>query len=751
MKILYWFRNFVLSIAGRKACLFSLFLLFFGLSLLAQSIQLNYKQEPLNEVLLELNQRYQVQFSISSELSAKCLITSQARFTSLDKALEYLAQQCGLKLSKISNVYVFNLPFPPKQADSLLVKKKSSPTYLFQGIIEEAQSGEPLPYTLISLNNGNLVSDEDGRFSFRSKQAKERLQFRHLSYEITDTLLPAATNLRIRLSPRPELLEEIEVSQVREVADIHLGPEVGHIKFNDIRNNLVPGESINLIFNNLRLYPGITAAGESNADYVIWGSYAGQNHIIFDGITMFNSWGINTDLGRVNPFFIKNVEVFKGGYNVPYGDRIGGVVLIEGKSGSQQKPEMALSLSNQIGSAYFSIPLFNHSTRLQLGLRKSYYQFLDLELNPTEENDFIEPTYDYGDLNAKLSTALSNQDFLEINFIASKDDYQGDLTQERKRVSENLQISSFQMGSSLKYSHQWTKGGISSFLFSQSLYRPELSSNFTFEAEAPPMQRGRLLNAFSWENEIQEYQLQFKHLWSSKPRHQWEFSSGLVYNQATQISIDQDKVLDDQESALSRWKFYLMDQIQVNPRLRLQVGFKMEVPLENIQLYAQPRLNLNLQLSEYWHLQAGWGLYNQFITKNTVTDRLGNRTDIWQVSDGEGIPVLKSMHQVLGFSYLRDQFELNLEGYYKISEGQTRFVLDPNPSRNRLEGEARALGLDILLKKKFWGHEVLLAYSLAEVEESYRNRSFLTEYISAPHSQNHEFKSALVLNFLPFK
>lgn len=755
MRQLYLFGNFVLIHPGRKACLCSLFLLFLGPSLFAQTIQLNYESEPLNEVLLELNQRYQIQFSISSELSSKCLISSKERFASLDKALAFLAQKCGLQISKISNVYVFNLAPPPKPKDPPPVKKKVPPSYLFQGIIVEAGSGEPLPFTLISLSNGNLVSDENGRFSFRSPQKKERLQFRHLSYTITDTLLSAANDLSIRLRPQPELLEEVVIHQVREVANIQLGPEVGHIKFNDIRNNLVPGESINLIFNNLRLYPGITAAGESNADFVIWGSYAGQNHVIFDGITLFNSWGINTDLGRINPFFIKNVEVYKGGYNVPYGDRVGGVVMIEGKSGNLQKPEFALSLSNEIASAYLNIPLFNQSTNLQLGFRKSYYQFLDLEAELDDENDFLEPTYDYGDVNVKLSSLLGQKDLLEISVIASQDDYRGDLNTEGRKVSENIQINSLQIGSSLRYSHQWKKGGTSSLHLSQSLYRPELSSNFSFVDNE--IERSPLLNTFSWENEIQEYQVQVKHQWARNTRHQWEISHGLVANRSAQISEDRNKILDDQRSALSRWKIYVMDQFQVKPWLQMQLGLKMEMPFENPNLFLQPRLNANFQLSQSWHFQLGWGLYNQFISKTSAIDKFGNRTDFWIVTDGDQFPVLQSSHQVMGFSYLRDQFELNVEGYYKHTNGLIRFDLNQQqrprmgPGDLILEGSSRAYGLDILLKKRFYGHEILLAYSLGTVEEDIVGDPRSRGYIPAAHSQDHEVKASLVLNFLPFK
>ena len=140
---------------------------------------------------------------------------------------------------------------------------------------------------------------------------------------------------------------------------------------NDVSARLIPGNNSNVIFNHLRLFPGIMAAGESTADYIIWGSYPGQNQVIFDGMTLFNSYGINDDIGRVNPLMVKNIEVFKGGFGVDVGDRIGGVVLVDGKSGNMNEVDGKISVSNEIANGYISIPMFSGTTTMQLAGRGS--------------------------------------------------------------------------------------------------------------------------------------------------------------------------------------------------------------------------------------------------------------------------------------------------------------------------------------------------------------------------------------------
>ncbi|MEM8895635.1 MAG: hypothetical protein AAGC88_13720, partial [Bacteroidota bacterium] len=60
-------------------------------SLQAQQYQVSYADTPLNEVLLDLNTRYQVQISVNADLSAGCLISLSERFASVDEMLAAIA------------------------------------------------------------------------------------------------------------------------------------------------------------------------------------------------------------------------------------------------------------------------------------------------------------------------------------------------------------------------------------------------------------------------------------------------------------------------------------------------------------------------------------------------------------------------------------------------------------------------------------------------------------------------------------
>ena len=188
----------------------------------------------------------------------------------------------------------------------------------------------------------------------------------------------------------------------------------------------------------------------------MWGSYPGQNQVLFDGITIFNSSGLNDNIGRVNPTMVKQINVFKAGYNVQFGDRVGGIMLIEGKEGNRDSPEAQLNLSSQVANAYLNIPLFNKSSNLQLSGRYSYLNLLNNVLTKNELDESISSDYDYHDLNLKFTTTFKNGDILNFSSIYGKDNY--DEFYDASKLSEKnykADISSIQFGNSLAYHHKW--------------------------------------------------------------------------------------------------------------------------------------------------------------------------------------------------------------------------------------------------------------------------------------------------------
>lgn len=718
----------------------------------SQSVSLNYTDELLNEILLDLNQRYGVQISINASLSNSCPVTIQQQFSSMDKAIKALAEKCDLSFKKIGEVYVFRSNVTAElSTEQIPEKPKADPVFLYQGLIVEKGTDEPLPFSSLRLKERGIIADENGRFSFKSTQRQEQGIFQSLGYELADTLLNHSNRLYIALNPKLLELGEVEVIANGGIAPLtNVGEKAGHIRFNDISSNLIPGLSNNLIFNNLRLYPGVMAAGESITDFVIWGSYAGQTQVVYDGISLFNSWGINDDMGRINPYMIKNVEVYKGGYNVPYGDRVGGVVLMEGTSGDLNQVGGSVSFTNQLANGYLNIPLFKNKATLQVAGRKTYFEAFDLSNGFDDNEDIIVPQYDYSDLNLKFTAAFSNSDRLEISSIYSEDAYSGRLTFRGRGIAvQDLSLNSVQTGNSLQYSKSWNKGGISRLVVSQSNYEPEFAANYFLQLDQRPI--GDTLRRYNWKNTIEEYKAQLTHSFAATAKHQLQLSGAFISNSTSLTSNTDQRILENDKAQASRFAFYAHNDIQWSENFSMQLGLKAEMLTGDSELFLQPRINLRFDLSRKWNLHAGWGLYNQFVSKNSIVDELGNQSDVWQVADGMTSPVLKADHTVAGVTYKNNLLELGFEGFYKQADGFGRFFLNRNGNAVFIEGESRTKGLEVFAKKKVKAHEFWLSYTLSEVEERFGVFNRFTEFQLAPQSQKHELKTVAIFNFSPLQ
>lgn len=709
-----------------------------------QKVRLTYTDIPLNDVLLEISQTYDLQVSINANLAAGCLVTVDEKFESAEAAMNYLAKTCNLQVVSIGGVYAF------QSINEETVIAASKPIYLYQGKVRDTETGEPLPYAKIILPNGGVMADDQGNFSFKSTEKRIKSTWRYLGYTILDTVLTSSSNLSVSLVPRENNLQEVLVTSAEPRVELSTtGEGIGEVALNDVYSKLIPGNSTNLLFNHLRLYPGILAAGESLSEFVVWGAHMGQNQMIFDGITLFSGSGIDNNIGRVNPLLIKNIAVYKGGYNVHVGDRVGGIMLIDGRQGQTDKFRTQFNLNNQLANAYVNIPLFKGSSSLQVAGRQTFADFLKLEhvLGSNDER-FIQPEYKYGDLNVKFTKTFKNNDFLELSTIFSRDTYTEEFTRKKGAQQEYqrfLQIGALQAGGALRYTHLWKLGGITKFAYSQSSFSGTHVSSIRFR----PL-NGTEIKKFGvqkWNNGIGEKSIKVNHEFTRKNKQEIDVSVGLVQNDY-QFELDTNlAALKDANAAMGRLRIYGRDNIQITNRLKVQIGLKIEMPFNAVQLYPQPRVNGSFDLSENWKLNFGWGLYNQFVNQTAIIDTYGNRTHFWQLADGENSPVLSGQHNAIGLNYFTDKLEFGIEGYYKTTSGLTQYLVDSSNSVYE-RGEAIMYGIDLFAQKRWNQHLFTASYSLGQVMESFP--SFGDEvYLNALHNQLHELKLAALFAFNP--
>jgi hypothetical protein len=726
-----------------------LFFLLYVPALSGQHIVIEANQTPLNVVLMQLARNYDIQLSFDDDLLSRYQVSQGQSFNSSEEAIKFLLKDLPLVYQKSGDVFV-------------IYKKHVEPVqsnFPVFGQVLDGHSGESLPYAHLIIQDKGLVTDINGKFSFSSKaNSLLEVSVSYLGFYILDTLLMPGTRHLLYLNPSIIGLREVLIEGSVIERSGQAGEEAGLLRLNHKVAHRLPGNGDNSVFNFLRLQPGILAAGEQSSEMIIWGSYSGHSQLIFDGITMFGLKNFNDNISFVNPFMAKDIKVMKGGYGADYGDRVGGLVEIAGINGSTHKPSINLNINNMTVNGMASIPLAKSSS-LTFAYRHTYYNLYDGSdfkiigggrPNSGQTDISVYPDYLFRDFNLKYGGSTKSGDTYYISLYEGKDDFSYSIDQERNssQINQETDENNRQRGASLFYGKSWKTGNISNLSLTYSGLEREQAETL----EVSRRQGGGLITRkeLFYRNHIQEIALSNKNHFALSPSHKLETGWTYLYNKAAFREDSFEVNISDTGEEAHRFNFYIQDRITPNEVLTLIPGLRIDYPLSLGKVYVQPRIKATLRLGEYMRLSGAWGIYNQFISETSMIDDLGNYRYFWSLCDGEEVPVLSAQHLVGGLSFRRDGLTISLESFYKTTKGITRYVRLPREGVEAVfQGEARVLGMDLLVKKYLGPHEAWASYTLSKTEEIFPYFP-VNEYVEAPQDQRHEIKGAFLFNLKPF-
>ncbi len=732
------------------------FLLFWILvtfnQVVAQNIKTTYDKTPLSVILEDFKNQYQLQLSFNHNAASQCVISDSSDYANLDSTLTSLLKKCRMSYEKSDGVYVI---FPIPSGSHVATKDSSrnkikAIKYSYNGQLVDAESNEPLPYTYIKLNNANLLADANGNFTYQSKEQQINVKGYHLGYFELDTTIFPGHHQVISLRPAPIALKEVVILDQNTIYEAHTGEDPGVLKVNHKATNILPGNNNNILFNLLHLHSGILASAEQYGDFSIWGSYRGQNMITFEEIPLFNTTALNREVGVINPLIVKDVEVYKGGYQVDRGDRVGGIIRITGMNGSKQNFRGTANLNSETFNAHINIPI-RKKIAMQFAFRQSYYNLFDWNsIFPNSNNEQLTayvPQNTFRDVNIKLSHNDKGHT-VNANFIAGGDFSTFSITDERRlrnRSWEN-EVSRNNYGSSIVYSRNWKKAGITKSSISYSTL-----NTTTFDQTNAFRIRNDTFSTLTANraNRLSEFSLKTEHLFPSNRHYSLKMGINYVNNISTFSQTSNDISRGGAIQRSNRLSYLVKATWQLESFLQLKPGIKFDVANNIGKLFIQPRLNATAQILPHLKLKGAWGLYQQYISEIPLFDEFGNVFYFWRITDGNLLPNLRSEHQILGLLYQIRGLEINVEAYRKLSDKMARISYDQNSERiQRRFGSSIIRGIDFYAKKNLRKHEIWISYTFGKVEEDFNQQE--EKLRLARQDQRHEVKGVAMFNFEPW-
>ena len=642
--------------------------------------------------------------------------------------------------------------------------------YTLSGIVTDNSTTETIIGVNIiipELKNGT-VTNEYGFYSLTLEEGTYQLQISYLGFKTVNLTLEldADKTLNFKLEESVESLDEIIINEDVEKLNIRKPQmSVNSLSINTIKQMPVVLGEVDVI-KSITLLPGVTNAGEGSSGFNVRGGSADQNLILLDEATIFNSSHLFGFFSVFNPDAIKDIKLYKGGVPAKYGGRVSSVLDIYQKEGNNEEFHLNGGIGLVSSRLLAEGPIKKGKGSFLFGGRSSYaHLFLPLF-------DLDNVAYFY-DLNTKLSYRLNEKNSVYLSGYFGRDVFS--LGDSFTNTYGNTVLN-------FRWNHLFSNKLFSNFSAIYSDYFYGLTLDFV---------------GFDWESGITNFNVKYdlKHYISDTFKLEYglnsiyyKFNPGEIEPIDENSGINPDKLIDKYafENAI-----YIDAEHKISDKLSLSYGARLSTfhrlgqdelnvyqdnnPLNfnnQLQVYEiaepigtesfsrsdvlesfaniEPRASLAYQLNESSSVKASYNRMSQYLhlLSNTSSP---TPLDVWAPSGRFIEPQILDQVALGYFKSINDNaYSVEVETFYKTIKNRIDYIDSANLIANDaieqviLNGEARAYGLEILLRKNEGCFKGWLAYTLSKSEQRTPGRTPLEtginngDWYNTPWDKTHD-------------
>jgi ferric enterobactin receptor len=641
----------------------------------------------------------------------------------------------------------------------VIVRAKTSGRRNVSGYVEDAYSGERLPYASVGIAGSpyGTAANDDGFFVLAGiTDDSLTLYSNYLGYRETKIAVRneiSTEKLVIRMQPKLIAGDSVIVTGDHYSA-IQMLDHTSHMQITPTLLYTIPVFGEIDVFRSIQLLPGVSSTSESATSLYLRGGTPSHNLVLFDGITVYQDDHLFGYVSTFNSAVIKDIRVYKGGFPAQFGNRLSGVVEMNGKNGSTKTFKAGATANLLSGSTHFQIPLADNASLL-LAYRRSFTDFIRSDLyneimasiskaTVAPRDDQTTPDFSYSDFTGKLTYLPSQNDLLTISYFGSDDfldQTREGLVRAQGQPDRKMNIKDItkwnNYGLSAGWSHIFNTVMQSKLLLAHSKYNS--LSQIDRIAGAPEFK------PYKETNGIANSTVKWHNQWHISAANTFSFGSELVYDRLNLRFTTEDtlKTINKSDKA-GQLAFYAQHEWQWGSAISIQPGLRFTYYQLTGKTYADPRFSGYYNLESGLSLKASWGVYHQFINRITNDSPLDGNRDYWLLADDK-LPPARAIHTIGGIHYKTEQYLFSIEGFYKDLKDISEFtqVFRQSPDNKDfdlfLTGNGFSRGLEFLWQKQQGNFTGWLAYTMSQVEytipEVNRGSAFPANH-DRPHELN---------------
>ncbi|MEP2237215.1 MAG: TonB-dependent receptor [Maribacter sp.] len=615
--------------------------------------------------------------------------------------------------------------------------------YTLSGSIAESSSNETLIGVTVAIPelSTGVTTNEYGFYSISLPEGTYKVLISYLGFEDIIQEIELTENRRIDflLEEEAEQLEEVVVTENVEKMDIRKPQmsvntlSVGTIK----KIPVILGEAD--VIKSILLLPGVTNAGEGASGFNVRGGAADQNLILLDEAIIFNSSHLFGFFSVFNPDAIKDVKLYKGGIPARYGGRVSSVLDIFQKEGNSKEFKMNGGIGAVASRLLIEGPIKKDKAAFLIGGRASYaHLFLPLF-------DVDNTAYFY-DLNTKLNYRLNDKNNIFLSGYFGRDVF---------GINDSFVNTYGNTVGNFRWNHLFSDKLFSNLSLIYSDYYYGLKLDFV---------------GFNWNSGIRNFNIKYdlKHYATDKLQINYgvnnvyyQFNPGKIEPSNAESGIVEEQLI---QKYANEFAAYVDFEHRVTDNLSLGYGLRFShftrLGQDELNVYAdnnpvefdpllliykeadpidvinpgrgttlsnfsnfEPRASLSYTLNETSSIKASYTRLAQYLhlLSNTSSP---TPLDVWTPSGPFTKPQLLDQYAFGYFKNINDgDYSFETEAFYKDVQNRIDYIDGANLIANNaieqviLNGEARAYGLEVLLRKNEGKLQGWLAYTLSKSEQ----------------------------------
>ncbi|NTU61792.1 MAG: TonB-dependent receptor [Caldiserica bacterium] len=235
--------------------------------------------------------------------------------------------------------------------------------FTLSGIVRDKSTGEALPFANIQIKESTIgtATNTDGYFTLlKVPTDTSTLLVSNIGYSVKEVFLTPQSSKKaftIELSPASLTLKTVNVTAKKEDVVLINKTEVNTVKMTPKKLEQLPNMGEKDVMRSLQLMPGISASNESSSGLYVRGGTPDQNLVLYDGFTVYQVDHLYGFFSAFNSNAIKDVQLYKGGFESRFGGRLSSVTEITGKDGNQKKFNMGADISMLSVNGFVEIPI----------------------------------------------------------------------------------------------------------------------------------------------------------------------------------------------------------------------------------------------------------------------------------------------------------------------------------------------------------------------------------------------------------